>query len=905
MSSGTSAHSCVSSFLSARLNSRPSKLVSSGLRAVSKAFVLALVVVLMAAPAANAQSGVSSAQPGQTPSAAPFNPRFVEDLRERAQGLARPMITADGHGLGLLPSPLDLSHLEGQPTPLSAGTPPISYDLRTKGKMTPVKDQGSCGSCWAFATYGSLESGLMPTEQWNFSENNLKDLSGFDLGPCEGGFGTWSMAYLTRWDNPTFQAGPVNESDDPYQATDFNTSPAFPPGPPVQKHIQDVIILPARKNATDNTVLKNAVMTYGGVWTTLYAGDDAAYNPTTHSYYYNGSQGLNHAVTIAGWDDNYPASNFVIAPPGNGAFLIKNSWGQSFGDHGYVWVSYYDVVLAMQEPNYVFWTGQPLTNYSRQYQYDPLGWVSSWGYNSTTGWFANVFTAVANEQLKAVSTYVASNSSSYSVYVFMPGNTTPVAQTSGTFPLAGYHTVVLPTPVALTQGQTFKVVFELTTPGYNWPIPIHYASTYMRTSKATANPGQSFVSANGQNWTDTTTVTPTYGTPGTTSVVLQAFTASQTALRFIPLPPCRIEDTRSDTGALAANSSRSFAVPASACLSGVPATVAAYSLNVTAIPAAGLLGYLTIWPTGQPLPLVSTLNSYDGRVKANAAIVPAGTGGAISVYVTDSANVVLDINGYFLPANDPSAPLAFFPLTPCRVADTRNSSAPLGGPSLAAGQSRSFPVLSSSCNIPATAHAYSLNFTAVPREPLGYLTTWPTGMTQPLVSTLNALTGTVTANAAIVPAGNNGEISVYVKNSSDVVIDINGYFAPSTSSTDLSLYTVPPCRIVDTRQATGMFSGAISEDMTASGCGVPPGAQAVVLNATVVPMQGLLGYLTLWPEGRAQPLVSTLNALDGQITSNMAIVPTSSSGMIDAFATNPTQLILDTSGYFASTMSPP
>jgi C1A family cysteine protease len=902
MSSGTSARTCVSRFLSAKFNSHTSTLVPPGLRAVSTALVLAVAIGLMAVPTAHAQSGVSSAQP----SAAPLNPRFVEYLHERAQGLARSATTADGHGLGLIPSPLDLSHLQGQLTPLSAGPLPASYDLRTMGKVTPVKNQGSCGDCWAFATYGSLESGLMPTEQWNFSENNLKDLSGFDLGPCGGGWGFEAMAYLARWGSPTFQAGPVNESDDPYQATDSNTSPAFPPGPPVQKHVQDAILLATRKNPTDNSALKNAVMQYGGVWTTMYAGDySVTYNPSTHSYFYNGSQTINHAVTLAGWDDNYPASNFLSAPPGNGAFLIKNSWGTSFGDGGYFWISYYDTSYATREESWVFWTGQPLTNYNRQYQYDPLGWMGSWGFSSTTGWFLSAFTPVANEELKAVSTYVASNNSSYWIYVFVPGTTNPT-QANGTFPLAGYHTVVLPTPVALTQGQTFTIAVKLTTPGYNWPIPIHFASTAMATSKATAKPNQSWVSADGQNFTDATNLSIPYGIPGTAGVALHAFTGpKQTALRFIPLPPCRVEDTRIDTGPITGRSSRSFAIPASACLSNVPSTVAAYSLNVTAIPAASSLGYLTIWPTGQPQPLVSTLNSYDGRVKANAAIVPAGTGGAISVYVTDIANVVLDINGYFVPANDPSAPLAFFPLTPCRVADTRNSSGPLGGPSLASGQARSFPVLSSSCNIPATAHAYSLNFTAVPHEPLGYLTTWPTGMTQPLVSTLNALTGTVTANAAIVPAGNNGEISVYVKDSSDVAIDINGYFAPSNSTTDLSLYTLPPCRIVDTRQTTGMFSGPIPEDATASGCGVPPSAKAVVLNATVVPGHGFLGNLTLWPYGQPQPLVSTLNAWDGQVTSNMAVVPTSSSGAIDVFATDPTQVILDTSGYFASAMGPP
>ena len=159
------------------------------------------------------------------------------------------------------------------------------------------------------------------------------------------------------------------------------------------------------------------------------------------------------------------------------------------------------------------------------------------------------------------------------------------------------------------------------------------------------------------------------------------------------MTPCRVADTRDATGpfggpSIAGETSRSFVIPNSAC--GVPSTATAYSLNVTVVPRAGL-GYLTVWPTGMTQPVVSTLNS-DGRVKANAAIVPAGTGGAISVYATDTTDFVLDINGYFVPATMPSA-LAFYPLTPCRVADTRNASGPLGGPSLAATQTRAFPVL--------------------------------------------------------------------------------------------------------------------------------------------------------------------------------------------------------------------
>ena len=354
-------------------------------------------------------------------------------------------------------------------------------------------------------------------------------------------------------------------------------------------------------------------------------------------------------------------------------------------------------------------------------------------------------------------------------------------------------------------------------------------------------------------------------------------------------------DTRNADGPfggpeMSAKSSREFDIPQGAC--GIPSDAAAYSLNVTVVPNASL-NYLSIWAAGQAQPYVSTLNS-DGRIKANAAIVPAGTNGGVSVYVTDASQVILDIDGYFVPTGSSTSGLAFYPLTPCRIVDTRNASGPLGGPTIAGGSSRAFPILSSNCNIPSSAQAYSLNVTAVPHGSLNYLTIWPTGETQPYVSTLNAPTGTVVANAAIVPAGTSGEVSVFVYNTSDVVLDVNGYFAPPASG-GLSLYAVAPCRVIDTRP--NAFNGVKVVNVEASTCAPPSTAQGYVLNATVVP-PGPLNYLTLWPDGVTQPYVSTLNADDGAITSNMAIVPTNN-GSIDAFSSDSTNLILDLSGYFA------
>jgi hypothetical protein len=181
---------------------------------------------------------------------------------------------------------------------------------------------------------------------------------------------------------------------------------------------------------------------------------------------------------------------------------------------------------------------------------------------------------------------------------------------------------------------------------------------------------------------------------------------------------------------------------------------------------------------------------------------------------------------------------------------------------------------------------------------LNYLTVYPTGVTQPLVSTLNAPTGTIVANAAIIPAGTAGSIDVYATDTTDLLVDINGYFAaPGTGG--LSFYPLPPCRVLDSRQPAGTppFTGTTNVNVIGSGCANASTAEAYVFNATVVP-PAALGYLSLWPEGSAQPVVSTLNAVDGFITSNMAIVPASGNA-VSAFAQNATFLILDTSGYFA------
>ncbi len=232
---------------------------------------------------------------------------------------------------------------------------------------------------------------------------------------------------------------------------------------------------------------------------------------------------------------------------------------------------------------------------------------------------------------------------------------------------------------------------------------------------------------------------------------------------------------------------------------------------------------------------------------------------------------------------------------PCRIADTRGGNGTFGEPYLSAGASRSFPITTSSCGIPNSAQAFSLNFTAIPHSLLGYLTVWPTGRAQPGVSTLNS-NGTIVANGAIVAAGTAGSIDTYAANDTDLVIDVNGYFAAAASG-GLSLYNLTPCRGFDTGWRWALFKGlGRTPSIRAAACpggkckGFCPERHGCAVWQTFLS--------TLWPAGQAQPTVSTLNALDGAITSNTAIVPTSN-GAVKFYATDRTNLILDLAAYFA------
>jgi len=218
---------------------------------------------------------------------------------------------------------------------------------------------------------------------------------------------------------------------------------------------------------------------------------------------------------------------------------------------------------------------------------------------------------------------------------------------------------------------------------------------------------------------------------------------------------------------------------------------------------------------------------------------------------------------------------------------------------LQAGVERDY-TMAGQCGIPSGAQTVSLNVTALPASGgLDYLTVWTAGEPRPSTSTLNASAGEAVANAAIVTPSTIGQSVAFYANSNntDLLVDVNGYFAPAGEGGN-SLYTIPNCRIYDSRNNNGQpFSGQKTIYITGQACAPPSNAQAYLFNATVVP-SGPMPYLTLWAHGESQPGVSILNAFDGLTTSNMAIVSTND-GSVDAYAAGLTQMILDISGYFA------
>lgn len=381
-------------------------------------------------------------------------------------------------------------------------TLPSSYDLRNEYMVTPVKNQGNNGNCWAFASIASLESCILKATGFTYdlSEENMKNLMskfssyGWDMETNTGGYDRMGHAYLVSW------LGPVNESDDKYILNEVLS--------PVLNsifHIQNILFL-KRTSFTDNDEIKRAIISYGAVSTSIHwyqSNEDGTnyYVNGKNIYWYKTDKGANHAVAIVGWDDNYSRNNFKTTPSGDGAWIIKNSWGPSSGEGGYYYVSYYDTSLApLNKPysTYVFLFNESI-KYDKNYQYDVSGRTDFFLNSSNTVWYKNKFIASDNEYLSAVSTYFEKDTSwDLSIYV-----NNILKHTQSGKSTSSYSTIELSNFIPLNFGDIFEVEFKITVDKEaSVPISEDIIASGVPINKQLFYENISFISYDGEHWTD-------------------------------------------------------------------------------------------------------------------------------------------------------------------------------------------------------------------------------------------------------------------------------------------------------------------------------------------------------------------------------------------------------------------
>ena len=496
----------------------------SGKRILSLILALCLTVcVLSVSAVANVDIPKSGGSFGKT---AAVNPDYIDYIKNGGESKN-----------GLVPDTKDLSYLAKsyakQQSRLSPKTAvPSSYDMRDYGYAPATIDQGQYGICWAIQSTSVLESTLIrqnplisfsanhlawfsyignkESEAYNFKADLLGDIDPYN----SGGYGSTALGTLAAW------KGPVSTAVMPQPDTKVSEKLRYRS----EYHVQDSIC-PGGSLITDGrwvsqatvSLVKQLMLEEKTAVGIDYYNDDFYYNPQTAAFYCDEPNYTNHSVIIIGWDDNYSKENFRenLRPEHDGAWLVKNSWGESFGENGVFWLSYEDVNIKYSNT----YTIEEADNYENNYQYDVGGWMMSVSadafadekYASKQGYMANIFTANGDEQIEAVSFYTTDANSSYDISIYTgvsenepTSGKIALKSQSGTEFYCGYHTIELQSPVKLKAGERYSVVVKLTNPEYAYPIATEASFFPYSTEnlKYFAKGGESFISVDGKDWCD-------------------------------------------------------------------------------------------------------------------------------------------------------------------------------------------------------------------------------------------------------------------------------------------------------------------------------------------------------------------------------------------------------------------
>lgn len=395
---------------------------------------------------------------------------------------------------------------------------PSQFDLRNvdgKSFVSKVKNQ-SGGTCWTHSTMAALESNLLLTGEWaqnegteetdlaeyhldwwnGFNQNYNPDSSGSGLTVHQGGDYRVASAYLAR-------SGAVRNKDgQSYSSAPKQTSDTYH-----TYYVRNIEWFDAGTGLENINAIKTALMEHGAMGTAL-AWSSSYYNSSSNSFYQSpsNSSNANHAVAIVGWDDNKKTS-----AKNPGAWLIKNSWGSSWGDDGYFWISYYDKVAGHhKEMGAVSFQNVERLKYRHIYSHDVHGWRDTM---SDAAEAFNAFTAEgisgSSETLRSVSFYTTEDDTEYAVDVygeFENGELKNVlSRTLGLEERKGFHTIDLEAPVSLEPGQKFYVAVKLSKGGHAFDktsnVPVLLGSSDRVTVNSRAQKGESYYLKDGA-WVD-------------------------------------------------------------------------------------------------------------------------------------------------------------------------------------------------------------------------------------------------------------------------------------------------------------------------------------------------------------------------------------------------------------------